>query len=291
MKNLRRSMLFCPANNNKMLMTAHLKEPDCIIFDLEDAVAYSEKENARTMLCEALKKIDYGKCEIFARINSLNTRFVQQDVEQLVKSGIKNIRLPMCESKENVTELSDMLSYYEHKYGIENGFVKIQGAIETPKGVLNALEIATSSTRMISISFGAEDYTNCLGINRMNTSMEFLYARSHIAICANVARIDSIDTVYSDIRNIDGFIREATEAKNLGFSGKSCIHPSQVLEVHKIYTPTIEEIKNAMNVISTAKLAEEKNEGVILVDGKMIDKPIIEKAKRILLIAKGSGLV
>lgn len=291
MKKLRRSMMFCPANNNKMLTTAHLKHPDCIIFDLEDSVFYSEKENARRMLGEAIKKIDYGDCEIFARINALNTPFGEKDVQELVRSGIKNIRLPMCESRENINELEDMLTYYEKEYERETGEVKIQGSIETPKGVLNAIEIATASKRMISISFGAEDYTNCLGINRLKTSMEFLYARSHVVLCANVAGIDAIDMVYSDIRDMDGFEREATEAKNLGFCGKSCIHPLQVAKVHEIFTPTKDELEIALRTVNAAYEAEKKGIGVITVDGKMIDKPIIERAEKIIRLSKGSGLI
>ncbi|HBV68268.1 MAG TPA: citrate lyase subunit beta [Clostridiales bacterium] len=284
-------MLFSPANNNKMLMTAHLKHPDCIIFDLKDSVYYSEKENARRMLCEAIKKTNYGDCEIFARINALNTPFGEKDVQDLVKSGIKNISIPMCESKEDINVLEEMLTYYENEYGRESGEIKIQGAIETPKGVLNALEIATANRRVVSISFGGEDYTNCLGINRLKTSMEFLYARSHIVLCANVAGIDAIDMVYSDIRDISGFKREAEEAKNLGFSGKSCIHPSQVIKVHEIFSPTLEETENALKIVNAAYDAEKRGIGVITVDGRMIDKPIIEKAERIVRLSKGSILI
>lgn len=291
MKKLRRSMLFCPANNYKMLTTAHLKHPDCIIFDLEDSVFFSEKENARIMLSEAIKKINYENCEIFARINALNTPFGEKDVKELVKSGIKNIRIPMCESKESIKELEDMLIYYENEYGREVGEINIQGAIETPKGVLNALEIAKASKRMVSISFGSEDYTNCLGISRLKTSMEFLYARSHIVLCANIAGIDAIDMVYSDIKDMDGFERETTEAKNLGFSGKSCIHPLQVAKVHEIFTPSKMEVENALKIVNAACEAEKKGIGVITVDGKMIDKPIIEKAERIIRLSGSSQLI
>lgn len=291
MKKLRRSMLFCPANNGHMLKTVHLKNPDCIIFDLEDAISYSEKEYARNMLCEAIRTMDYGHCEVWARINPINTPFGEDDVKELVKSGLKNIRLPMCESKANIKELDDILSYYESLYGCKEGEVKIQGAIETPKGVLNALEIASASKRVISISFGAEDYTNCLGINRQKTSMEFLYARSHIAICASVANVDSVDTIFSDYKDLTGFENETTDAKNLGFTGKSCIHPSQIIKVHEIFTPTKEETSEALKIIEAAAKAEKGGIGVITVDGKMIDKPIIEKSKKIIKLAKGAGMI
>lgn len=291
MKKLRRSMLFCPANNPKMLINANLFRPDCIIFDLEDSIALSEKDSARDLLSEALKVIDYGDSEIFARINPLYTEFAEKDVEELVKSGLKNIRLPMCESKSDIETLSDMLKYYENKYEIKEGSVKIQGAIETPKGVLNSLEIATASKRMVSISFGAEDYTNSLGINRSKNRDQLIFARSQIVLSANVAGIDAIDTVYSDLSDMENFIRETSEAKDLGFAGKSCIHPQQVKEAHKIFTPSEKEVEKALRIIKEAELAEEKGLGVISVDGKMVDKPVIEKALRIVQRAKGANMV
>lgn len=275
-------MLFCPANNQKMLDNATKYNPDCIIYDLEDAIAYNEKKNARKMLCESIRKNNYGGCEIFARINALSTEFAEDDIKELVASGIKYIRLPMCETKEDIIKLSNMLTYYEKINNVENGTVKIQGAIETPKGVLNALEIATASNRMVSISFGAEDFTNCLGTERTKNTNQFLYARSHIALCANVAGIDGIDTVFSDFKDIDGFIEEARSSKALGFSGKSCIHPAQVEELHKVYTPTEEQIAQAIKIIEASEKAKIEGIGVITVSGKMIDKPIIEKANKIL---------
>lgn len=291
MRKLRRSMLFCPASSEKMLKTAHLRGADCVIFDLEDAVAYSEKENARKLLCNALQTIDYGSCEIFARINPLNTKFGEDDVEELVKSGIKNIRLPMCEGKENVAELSQMLSYYEKMNDIREGTIRIQGAIETPKGVLNALEIAEADERVISISFGTVDYTNCLFTDRTKDKEQFLYARSHVALCASVTGIDAVDTVYLEINDIDGFTEETRHAKLLGFTGKSCIHPSQVPVVHRVFTPDSKSVEESLIIIKEAKKAAQKGIGVIVVDGKMVDEPIVKKAEKILELAAAVGML
>ena len=291
MKKLRRSMLFCPANSEKMLKTAHLRGADCVIFDLEDAVAYSEKENARILLCGALQTMDYGDCEIFVRINSLNTSFGEDDVRELVKSGVKNIRLPMCESRENIEELSQMLSHYEKVNKICEGTIKIQGAIETPRGVLNALEIAEADERVISISFGTGDYTNCLCVDRTKEKEQFLYARSHIALCANIAGIDAADTVFFDIKDTEGFREETKLARLLGFTGKSCIHPSQVPVVHQVFTPDNKSVEKSLKIINESKKAAQDGIGVIVIDGKMVDEPIIKKAERTLELASAAGVL
>lgn len=286
MKRLRRTMLFCPASEPKLYVNSIIYKPDCIIFDLEDAILYSEKDSARDLLCEAFKAVDFGEIEIFVRVNSLSTDFGETDVIETVKAGVRNIRLPMCESKEDVNELSELLDKVEHDNNIPSGTVKIQCAIETPKGVINAYEIAACNKRVIAISFGAEDFTRMLGTNRSREATELLYGRHYIPLAAAAAGIDSIDTVWSNIDDMEGFINEARYAKQIGFSGKSCIHPMQVREVHKIYTPTPEEIDEAKIIIAAADEAGKNNTGVILVNGKMVDAPIIAKANRILDLAR-----
>lgn len=285
MKKLRRTMLFCPANEPKLYLNSSIYNPDCIIFDLEDAIIYSEKDAARDLLCEAVKKIDFGAIEVYVRINQLSTGFGETDVRETVKAGIRNIRLPMCETKEDVEELDMLLSRIEQEAGLERGTVKIQCALETPKGVLNALEIGRASSRVTSISFGAEDYTNCLGVERTKEGRELAYARSYIPVAASVLGIDSIDTVWTDVSDMEGFIREAKEAKTLGFSGKSCIHPLQLKEVQKIYTPSPEEVEKSEKILKAAEEAEKASKGVILVDGKMVDVPVLSKARKILDLA------
>lgn len=291
MKKLRRTMLFCPASEPKMFFNTPIYNPDCIIFDLEDAVAYSEKDSARDLICEAVKFIDYKDIEIFVRINPLYTEFGETDVREVVKAGVRNIRLPMCETAEDVKRLDNLLETVERENGIEEGRVKIQCAIETPKGVLNALAIATATPRVVAISFGAEDFTRTLGVDRTKGARELLYARSHIVLAASAANVDAIDTVWSDISDMEGFREEVKDAKLLGFSGKSCNHPAQVKEVHKIFTPTAEEIEKSLRIIHAAKEAEEKGVGVITVEGKMVDIPVIQKAERIIDLAKAAKVI
>lgn len=290
MSNLRRTMLFCPASNPKHLFTAMIYKPDCLLFDLEDAVAYDDKIAARDLMAEALKVIDYEKCEVFVRINSLNSEFGEDDVRELVPAGLRRMRLPMCESKADVERLHKLLDEVEEKHGIEKGSVKIQCAIETPIGVHNSLEIALASDRVVSISFGAEDFTRTLGTNRTREGKELFLARSTIVMNAKIAGVDSIDTVFADVGDIEGFMNEVREAHNLGFSGKSCIHPSQINLVHSVFTPSMDEVKSSIKIIEAADKADISKGGVILVDGKMVDIPVIEKAKRILDLAEGAGI-
>jgi citrate lyase subunit beta / citryl-CoA lyase len=292
MKQLRRTMLFAPASNPKMLFNVQVYRPDCIIFDLEDAVKYEEKSSARDLLVEALKAVDFEKCEVFARINPLRTphgkkgEFGEKDVRELVPAGLTRIRLPMCETKEHIVELSALLDEVEKKHDMKKNTVKIQASLETPLGVLNALEIANASDRVISISFGAEDFTSSLGVDRTKTGTELLYARSQVVLAASVAKIDAIDTVWSDLSDPEGFKKEVELIRGLGFAGKSCIHPSQIKSVHAAYTPTQDAVSKALEIVNASEKANIQAGGAITVNGRMIDIPIIEKAKRIISLSK-----
>ncbi len=297
MKKLRRTMLFAPASNPKLLFNTAIYEPDCIMFDLEDAVKYDEKEAARDLLVEALKVINYEKCEVFARINPLRTPignkapFGELDVRALVPAGLRRMRLAMCEKPEHVEELCALLDEVEDEHGIERGSVKIQASLETPLAIINALAIAKASDRITSISFGAEDFTRTLGTDRTKAATEIFYARSQVVMAASVAGIDAIDTVWSDIDDVDGFKAEVESSRNLGFAGKSCIHPSQVEIVHSIFTPSMEEVEKSLVIIEAAKNANIHDGGVITVNGMMVDLPVIAKAERIIALAKGAGLI
>lgn len=297
MKKLRRTMLFAPASNPKMLFNTAIYKPDCILFDLEDAVKYDEKDAARDLLVEALKVVDFGKCEVFVRINPLRTPFGSKapfgelDVRALVPAGLTRIRLPMCEKPEHIEELDQLLNELEKENDIEVGTIKIQASLETPLGVMNALAIAQSSDRVISISFGAEDFTRTLGTDRTKSATELFYARSQVSIAASIAKVDAIDTVWSDVSDIEGFKNEVESAKNLGFAGKSCIHPSQLKIVHSIFTPSMEEVTKSLEIVAAAKSANIQSGGVITVNGKMVDIPVIAKAERIVNLARGAGLI
>lgn len=290
-KKARRTMLFVPANNPKMLITAHLYGSDCILFDLEDAIKYSDKDAARDLLAEALKTVDYGETEIFTRINPLNTEFGKDDVKILVPAGLRNIRLAMCETPEQVKDLDELLTEIEKTNNIKIGSCKIQCSLETPLAIMNAVKIAVASSRVTSISFGAEDFTRTLGATRTKQGNELFMARSMIVMAAAIAGIDAIDTVWSNLDDEIGFEEEVKNIMEMGFSGKSCIHPSQIKIVHKIFTPSKEELEKSVQIVNAAKKADITKGGVITVNGKMVDIPVIAKAEKIVRLAKSSRML
>ena len=281
--NRMRTMLFCPASQPKMFLNAPVFHPDAILFDLEDAVAFAEKDSARDLLCSAMEQLDFGKSLVFVRINALKTPFGEADVRAVVPAGVRNLRLAMCASPEDVQRPAQLLDEVEEEHQIPHGSVKIQCSIETAKGVLNARETVKANPRVISLSFGAEDYTRSMGISRSKSAQELQFARMYLPVVAAEAGISAIDTVWSDLEDEAGFEAEVNNAKALGFSGKSCIHPSQLAVVHRIYTPSEAEVVHARRVIEAMRAAEQAGVGVFTVDGKMVDAPVVAKAQRVLL--------
>lgn len=289
MERLRRTMLFVPGNNPGMLKDAGLYGADSLMFDLEDAVAVTEKDSARFLVYNAIKNLDYGDTEIVVRINALDNPFGREDIEAVVRAGVDVIRLPKTETKEDILEVEAAIEEVERKIG-KLGRTKMMAAIESTIGVINAYSIATASKRLIGIALGAEDYVTNLKTKRYPDGMELMGARSQIVIAARAAGIYALDTVYSDIDDMEGFKREVELIKQLGFDGKSVINPRQIKPVHEIFTPTQKDIEKSINIVKAAWVAKKQGLGVISLNGKMIDKPIIERAERLLQLARAAGL-
>lgn len=282
MSRLRRTMLYVPGNHPGMIRDAHIYGSDSIMFDLEDAVSLREKDAARMLVYYSLKTIDYRPAEILVRVNGLNTPYGRDDFEAIVRAKPDAIRLPKTETPEDIKEADALITRIEKEVGMEYGTVKLMAAIESALGVINAYGIATASKRLIGIAIGAEDFVTDLKTNRSPEGVELLTARSQILFAARAAGIDALDTVFSDVSDEEGFIREVKLIKQLGFDGKSIVNPRQIDIVHKIFTPNDDEINKSIRIIEAIKEAEEKGSGVISLDGKMIDKPIVERAERIL---------
>ncbi len=288
---LRRTMLFVPGNNPGMIQDAYIYGSDSIMFDLEDSVSVGEKDSARCLVYEALTNLDYGTKETVVRINSLESGLGISDLEAIVRARPNVIRLPKTEFAADVTDCEKEIERIEKKAGIAVGTTKMMAAIESAIGVLNAKEIAFSSKRLIGIALGAEDYVTNLKTNRSPEGTELMFARSMILHAARAAGIAAIDTVYSDVNNEEGLIAEATLIKHLGFDGKSVINPRQIAPIHKIFTPTEKDIKKSMAIMEAIAEANRKGSGVIALNGKMIDKPIVERAKWVLKLARVSGVL
>ncbi|MGE5630133.1 MAG: citrate (pro-3S)-lyase subunit beta [Caulobacteraceae bacterium] len=290
MSKLRRTMMYVPGNNPGMVKDAHIYGADSIMFDLEDSVTVKEKDSARFLVFNALKTIDYEGTERVVRVNGLDTPFGRQDFEAIVRAKPDIIRLPKTEKPEDILEADRLISEIEAKAGMEQGTVKLMAAIESALGVINAYKIATASKRLIAIAIGAEDFVTDLKTTRSLDGLEVLTARSQIVMAARAAGIYALDTVFADINDMEGFINEVKVAKQLGFDGKSVINPRQIEPVHKIYAPTEKEINKSIRILDGIKEAEARGSGVIAVDGKMVDGPIVERARRVLELAAAAGI-
>lgn len=290
MERLRRTMMFVPGANATMLRDAPLYGADSIMFDLEDAVSLKEKDSARMLVHFALRTFDYSSVETVVRINGLDT-VGAIDIEAMVLAGVNVIRLPKTETAQDIVDVDQVITKVEEENGITVGTTKMMAAIESATGVLNAPEIAKASDRLIGIALGAEDYVTNMKTKRYPDGQELFFARSMILHAARAAGIAAIDTVYSDVDNTEGFKEEVMRIKQLGFDGKSVINPRQIPLVNEIYAPNEREIQNAKEVIWAIREAEAKGSGVIALNGKMIDKPIVERAERVIALAKAAKLI
>jgi citrate lyase subunit beta/citryl-CoA lyase len=286
MERLRRTMMYVPGNNPAMLSDAHIYGADSLMFDLEDSVSIHEKDSARLLVYNMVKNINYGT-EVVVRINGLDTPYGRQDIVAMVRAGVDVIRLPKTDSKEDVHAVEQLIEETERDLNIEVGTTKMMAALESPLGIINAYEIAAASKRLIGIAIGAEDFVTNMKTSRSQIGVELLTARSQLVIAARAAGIAALDTVFSDVDDEETFSREVNLIKQLGFDGKSVINPRQIDIVHDIYQPTEKEINHARKVLYAIKEAEAKGSGVIAVDGKMVDKPIVERAERVLKLAGG----
>lgn len=290
MQRLRRTMMFVPGNNPGMMADAHIYGPDSIMLDLEDSVTMAEKDATRLLVYQALKTVDYGNTEMVVRINPLNTPYGKKDIEAVVKAGVDVIRMPKTETAEEVVEVEREIERVERELGCV-GRTKIMAAIESTLGIVNAYAIATASPRMMGIALGAEDYCANLKAQRTPGGDELRLARETIVVAARAAGIDALDTVYSNLNDMETFRQEVEYIKTLGFDGKSIINPRQIEVINEVFAPKEKEITKARAIIAAIKEAEAKGSGVIALNGKMIDRPVVIRAQRTINLAIASGIL
>ena len=282
--------MFVPGNNPGMMADAHIYGPDSIMLDLEDSVTLAEKDAARLLVYHALQSVDYGNTEMVVRINPLNTPFGRKDIEAVVRAGVQVIRMPKTETADEVREVEAEILRVEQRLGCV-GRTQIMAAIESALGVVNAYDIATASSRMMGIALGAEDYCANLQTQRTPSGNELQLARQTIVVAARAAGIDALDTVYSNLNDMDTFRAEVEYIKSLGFDGKSIINPRQIEVVNEVFAPKEKDIAKARTILAAIKEAEERGSGVVSVNGKMVDKPVVIRAQRTIDLAIASGII
>ena len=290
-KRLRRTMMFLNAQKPGLIKDPYIYKPDSIMLDLEDAVAEKEKDSARFSLFHALKEINYRGIECIVRINGLDSDLWEEDIRCVVAGGADGIRIPKTETAEDVKKVEKAVEEAEKEFGVEPGKVLIMAALESAKGVLNALDICKASDRLFGIALSGGDYTKDLQTHITGTGVELMGARQHMIIAARAAGVQCFDTVYTDLDDMEGFIKDVETIHLMGFDGKSIINPRQIAPVHKIYTPSQKEIIFAQKVVKEIDEKKALGIGVFTVDGKMIDIAFYDGAKRTIELAKASGVL
>jgi citrate lyase subunit beta/citryl-CoA lyase len=282
-------MLFLPGSNPAMLSTAFVYRPDSIMFDLEDAVSLREKDTARLLVFHALQLPVYRDIETVVRINPLSSPFGPLDLEAAVRGGADVIRLPKTDTAEDIEQLEAAVVRVEKQCGREVGSTKLMAAVESASGVVNAVAIAQASKRLIGIALAGFDYVIDMQTSR-GDGTELFYARCAVLHAARLAKIDAFDVVFSDLNDEEGFLKEVELIRRLGFNGKSLINPRQIELLHNAYAPTQKEVDYARRVVAAATKAEEEGLGVVSLNGKMVDAPVVAHAQRVLRIAAASGV-
>lgn len=283
---LRRSRLYIPGNQPKLMLNAGIHRPDGIILDLEDSVAPPEKEATRYLVRNALRTVDFFGCERMVRINQGASGL--EDLNFVVPHNVHLILIPKVESREQVEEVDRRVAELRRECGRKEP-VFLMPIIESARGVLNALEIAEASPDVVALTIGLEDYTADIGAERTEEGRESFFARTMIVNAARAAGVQAIDTVYSDVANTDGLRASVLEAKSLGFDGKGCIHPRQIQPIQEGFAPSASEIDKAKKIVRAFDEARAKGLGVVSLGSKMIDPPVVKRAQHIIHMAIVSG--
>lgn len=281
---MRRSLLFIPGNNPGMLQTAEVFDADSIIIDLEDAISLFDKDSARNLTKSFLENFPMQK-EVIIRVNSIDSPYFIKDLESIVTDLIDTIMLPKA-LPNDLIKLDLILEKLEKEKKLKKK-IRVIPLVELAESVLKIEEIVLMP-RVDGVLLGAEDLASNMEVLRTSEGLEILYPRAKVALACIAAKIEAIDTPFTNTLDNDGLIKDSNLAKSLGFKAKACIHPNQVSYVNNVFSPLIEQIEYALRVIKGAK---ESTKGAFSIDGKMIDKPIIERAEKILNRAKSFGLI
>ena len=278
---MKRTMLFLPGNNPNMLINGAYLGSDSIIFDLEDAIAPDEKDSARILVRHALTSMDYSPCRVIIRINSLDTEYWENDVEAMLPLKPDILMPTKVSGKDYIIKLVEKMQQVEAATGCGCA-TTLMPLIETALGLENSFEIATAHERVSAIYLGGEDLTADLRCKRTKEGNEISYARYRIVNAARAAGVDVYDTPFTDIDDLDGLRRDAEFAKSLGFTGKAVISPRHVDCVNEIFSPSLADIEYAHCVFAAIEEAKKQGKGAISLNGKMIDAPIVERARIVL---------
>jgi citrate lyase subunit beta / citryl-CoA lyase len=283
---LRRSRLYLPGSEPKYFINAGLHGPDAIILDLEDSVHHGEKDAARILVRNALRAVDFGGCERMVRINQLPMGM--EDLAEVIPEAPDLVLIPKTEHSLQVTEAERVISELRVRHNISRP-VWLMPILESALGIENAFAIATASPNVAALTIGLEDYTADMGVTKTAEGHESLYARTRLVNAATAAGIQATDSVFGDVGDLDGLRRWAGTARGLGLEGMGCVHPSQIPVVHAAFAPLQAEIDKALKIVAAFEEAQQRGLGVVSLGSKMIDPPVVERARKLVEQARRIG--
>ena len=285
---LRRSRLYLPGNEPKYFINAGLHAPDAIILDLEDSVHAAEKDAARILVRNALRAVDFAAAERMVRINQLPLGLA--DLEEVVPEGPDVILIPKVEHAEQVLEVERHIREIQARVGLDRP-LWLMPILESALGIENAFAIATASPRLCALTIGLEDYTADLGVARTAEGKESLFARSRVVNAARAAGLQAIDSVFSDVADMEGLRAWGQNSRALGFEGMGCLHPLQIPVIHEAFAPTPAEIEKAQRIVAAFEEAQAKGLAVVSLGSKMIDPPVVHRALTLVKRARQMGVL
>jgi citrate lyase subunit beta/citryl-CoA lyase len=277
-----RSLLFVPGNVEKMLGKALKFSPDAYVPDLEDSVPDGEKENARRMVAALLPKLSECGIPVIPRVNAHRTPWFEDDLAAVVGPYTHGISIGKIDKPEDIAYISQAVARQERSIGLEKGAIRLIPWIETASAVVHCYPICNASPRIMAVAFGAEDLTDDMGIERTREETETAYARSAVCIAARAAGLSALDTPYFQFRDEEGLTANVRAAKQLGFKGKFAIHPAQIAVLNRLFSPSQEDVAYARKVVEAFEEAERNGRGSTSLDGKVIDVPVVKRARAIL---------
>jgi citrate lyase subunit beta/citryl-CoA lyase len=283
----RRSRLYLPGNEPKFMLNAGLHGADGIILDLEDSVAPPEKDAARILVRNALRTIDFHGAERMVRINQGQRGL--EDLDFVATHNVHVVLIPKVETPEQVKQVDERIRELCSAKGIDRP-VYLMPIVESALGAIRAYEIARASENVVALTIGLEDYTADIGAARTTEGHESFWARSQVVNAARAAGVQPIDSVFSDVADMDALRASVLEAKGLGFDGKGCIHPRQIPVIHEAFAPAPNELEKARRIVEAFEDAQRRGLGVVSLGSKMIDPPVVKRAQRVVKLAEAMGM-
>ena len=283
---LLRSLIFVPGNRDNMLDRAQGFDADVIMVDLEDSVPPGEKVNARQVAREWAPRLLRPGRKVMVRCNALDTGLTRDEMAAVIGPGLYGFSVGKTESPWDLQEIDRIIGPLEASAGLEPGAIRVIPWIESARAVMSAPQMALASPRVVAIAFGAEDYTNDMGVQRTDDGEEVYVPRATTAIAARASGVASLDSPYVAFRNPEGLEKDAQAARRLGYNGKFAIHPSQIETINRTFSPHPDDVAYARQVVAAWDEAEAAGRGSLALDGKMVDVPVVKRAQNLLALVE-----